>query len=617
MKNNNISQEISVFQGRIVPEEGTLVGYGAIIAAYKLPVPTPIQLALISRKHRQYRTDGWLVFTPRHLPEDTLYSHLVFALKYEGVNLLAFKKLFEKLQPSVIEEWIRKEPQSQYSRKIWFLYEWLMQNKLKVQDLESGNYVPLLDDNLQYASQQNINSPRHRIKNNLPGNINFCPLINKTDVIERYITENLSDKTNKVIKEVHRDVLLRTSAFLLLKDSKASFNIEGEYPTQTRALRWGQAIGQAGNKALSKEELLRMQQIVIAKSRFIKMGYRTVGGFIGEHDRSTGDPIPEHISARWQDIDPLINGMIDAKMQMQDAEFHSVLTAAKIAFGFVFIHPFVDGNGRLHRYLIHHILTRMKFTPQEIIFPVSAAILERIEDYRKVLQSYSHPLLEFIQWKKTPDNNIEVLNDTMDYYRYFDATLQTEFLFDCVDYTINKIIPEEVAYLQHYDAMKDWLDDRFQMSDKMVALLIHFLSQNNGKLSKRALGKEFSELSEDEVTDIEDQYKFLFIDVKNQYLQFVPLMKNFLDDLARIEQRECNDNSIADLGTLIQYVYQFSKRVGYDYFENNVRQTIEKQWYFLNLNKSKPKKRLTDWHSTIRNFRQDLTDSITMIETMV
>jgi len=68
---------------------------------------------------------------------------------------------------------------------------------------------------------------------------------------------------------------------------------------------------------------------------------------------------------------------------------------------------------------------------------------------------------------------------------------------------------------------------------------------------------------------------------------------------------------------LIQYVYQFSKRVGYDYFENNVRQTIEKQWYFLNLNKSKPKKRLTDWHSTIRNFRQDLTDSITMIETMV
>jgi len=151
----------------------------------------------------------------------------------------------------------------------------------------------------------------------------------------------------------------------------------------------------------------------------------------------------------------------------------------------------------------------------------------------------------------------------------------------------------------------------------MVAILIRFLTQNNGKLSKRALGKEFTELSEEEVVDIENQYKFYFMDVKNQYLQFVPLMKNFLDDLAKIEQSGCNDNSIADLGTLIQYVYQFSKRVGYDYFENNVRQTIEKQWYFLNLNKSKPKKRLTDWHSTIRNFRQDLTDTIAMIETMI
>ncbi|MCX6245989.1 MAG: Fic family protein [Bacteroidetes bacterium] len=511
MKNNNISQEISVFQGRTVPEEGTLVGYGAIITAYKLPVPAPIQLALISRKHRQYRTDGWLVFTPRHKPEETLYSHLVFALKYEGVNVLAFKKLFEKVQPGIIEEWIRKEPQSQYSRKIWFLYEWLMQKELKVSDLESGNYVFLLNDNLQYASQHSINSPRHRIKNNLTGNINFCPLINKTDKIERFIAGNLSEKTSKVIKEVHRDVLRRTSAFLLQKDSKASFNIEGEHPTQTRALRWGQAIGQAGNKALSKEELLRLQQIVIEKSRFIKMGYRTAGGFIGEHDRTTGEPIPDHISARWQDIDLLINGMIAAKRQMQDALFHPVLTAAEIAFGFVYIHPFEDGNGRLHRYLIHHILTRMKFTPQGIIFPVSAAILARIEDYRKVLETHSHPLLEFIQWKKTPDNNVEVLNETMDYYRYFDATLQAEFLFDCVDDTINKIIPEEVAYLQHYDAMKEWLDDRFQMSDKMVALLIRFLSQNNGKLSRRALGKEFSELSEDEVTDIENQYQFILL----------------------------------------------------------------------------------------------------------
>jgi hypothetical protein len=396
LNSNHISREISVFHGRTAPEQGNVVGYGAIIDTFKLPAPMPTRLALISKKHRQYSSDKWLVFTPRHQPDETLYAHLVFALKYEGVNLLLFKKLFEKLQPGEIEDWIVNEPQSQYSRRIWFLYEWLMQRLLSVPDLKEGNYISLLDEDQQYPSPKSSNSKRHRIKNNLPGNVNFCPLIHKTTRIEKYIAGNLSDKTNTIIRGVHKDILLRTSAFLLLKDSKASFTIEGEDPTQNRAIRWGKAIGQAGSRPLSKEELLRLQQIVIDDSRFIKMGYRTEGGFIGEHDRNTGEPIPEHISARWEDIETLMSGMLEADRQMEAVSFHPVLIAAKIAFGFVFIHPFADGNGRLHRYLIHHILTTMKFTPQGIIFPVSAAILERIEDYRKVLETYSYPLLDFI-----------------------------------------------------------------------------------------------------------------------------------------------------------------------------------------------------------------------------
>lgn len=103
-----------------------------------------------------------------------------------------------------------------------------------------------------------------------------------------------------------------------------------------------------------------------------------------------------------------------------------------------------------------------------------------------------------------------MLNDTLDYYRYFDATPQSEFLFECVDYTLNKIIPEEVGYLQKYDAMKAWLDDQFQMPDKTVSLLIRFLEQNNNKLSKRALENEFSTLTHEEVAEIEKTFKLYF-----------------------------------------------------------------------------------------------------------
>ena len=507
MVNKGISQEISVFHARTSPEKGMLVGYGALIDSLLLPVPLPAKLSLISAKRRQYTTDEWLVFTPRHQPPDTLYGHLVFALKYEGVNLLFFKKLFEQLDKLIIEDWIKDEPLSQYVRKIWFLYEWLLQKTLNIPDLKDGNYVPFLDEKLQYCGNKGINSPRQRIRNNLPGTVNFCPLIFKTSKIENYIHENFAEKINATINGVNKNIVLRTSAYLLMKDSKASFTIEGEKPTQNRAIRWGKAIGQAGNKSLTKEELLRLQQIVIENSRFVTMGLRTEGGFVGEHNRTTGEPIPEHISARWQDLETLTNGLLETASMLEKIQFHPVLTAAEIAFGFVFIHPFVDGNGRIHRYLIHHLLSKMNYTPQGIIFPVSAAILERIADYRKVLENHTNLLLDFIEWKKTSNNNVEVLNETIDYYRYFDATLQTEFLFECIDLTIKKIIPEEIDYIQKYDVIKSWIDDEFQMPDVTVNLLIRFLEQNNGILSKRAREKEFKDLTDKEIYKIEMKYE--------------------------------------------------------------------------------------------------------------
>jgi hypothetical protein len=510
MKSMHFSRKVKVFHGRTAPEEGMIVGYGAIVDALKLPTPLPLCLTLISEKNRKYVIKEWRILTPRYMPVDALYNHLVFALKYEGIDLLVLKKLFERIEKETVRDWIIAEPFGRYSRMLWFLYEWLMEQLLEISDLKEGNYVSLVDEKIQYASSVSVNSNRHRIRNNLPGTVSFCPLIFKTTLLQEFVERNLSSQTYDVIKGIHKDILMRTSAFLLLKDSKASFSIEGENPTPNRALNWGRAIGQAGNRSLSHEEMLRLQEIIIDSNRFVQLGYRKEGGFIGEHDRNTGMPIPDHISARWQDLNSLMNGLFETAVKLETAQFNPVLTAAKIAFGFVFIHPFADGNGRLHRYLIHHLLSKMNFTPQGIIFPISAAILENIIDYRNVLEGYSHPVLKFIEWDITAENNVEVLNATIDYYRYFDATPQAEFLFKCIDYTIHSIIPEEVAYLQNYDAFKIWVNDKFQMPDKMIAMLVRFLLQNKGELSKRRREKEFEGLTEAEVKEIEREFSSIF-----------------------------------------------------------------------------------------------------------
>lgn len=503
-----ISRTASVFDGKKLPEEAKLAGYTAIIDNLELALPIPATISIISKKNKKYSVENFDVYPPSYQPEDILLKHLIFALRYEGINLLFFKKLFDKIPREEIEKAIINEPTGQYVRKIWFLYEWLTNENLNIPDADVKiKYINLIDDKKQFSLSNGLKSARHRIINNLPGTVDFCPLIFKTDKLKKYIEENLSQKKDTYLNTFHRDVLQRASAFLLLKDSKASFTIEGENPSANRAVRWGKAIGQAGSKALEKEELIRLQQIVIENSRFIEMGFRKEGGFVGEHERTTGEPMPEHISAKKEDIEKLIDGLIATYKKLEESHFDPVLSASAIAFGFVFIHPFVDGNGRIHRYLMHHILSKMKFTHQGIIFPVSASILNHIDDYRNVLESYSHPLLDFIEWEKTESNNIEVLNNTIDFYRYFDATKQAEFLYDCVNDTIENVIPEEVNYLQKYDEMKSYLDDVFQMPDKMVALLIRFLEQNNGKLSKRAIEKEFSALTAEEIKEIEHNYE--------------------------------------------------------------------------------------------------------------
>ncbi len=128
---------------------------------------------------------------------------------------------------------------------------------------------------------------------------------------------------------------------------------------------------------------------MITDTRFISMGYRKEGGFIGKHERSSGQPVPDHISARFDDLESLMKGLIETINLLKNSDYPAVLAAGSIAFGFVFIHPFEDGNGRIHRYLLHHVLSEMGFTPKDVVFPVSSVILKHISEYRVVLEQYS------------------------------------------------------------------------------------------------------------------------------------------------------------------------------------------------------------------------------------
>src|SRR5438067_8538620 len=114
---------------------------------------------------------------------------------------------------------------------------------------------------------------------------------------------------------------------------------------------------------------------------------------------------------------------------------------------------------------------------------MNAAIQRRMDEYRSVLESYSSALLPLIEWRATPKNSVEVLNETADYYRYFDATAHAEFLYSCVEQTVEEDLPAEIRFLLAFDKFSSAVKEIVEMPDREVELLRGFLAQGDGHLS--------------------------------------------------------------------------------------------------------------------------------------
>lgn len=481
------------------------VGYAALLKLFPIKAIPHFRSSYILEPGLLKQLDDSYYYPKKYFKKEfhDPFAQLEFALKHEGLNLEILSQVFKFLEPSAVETYVAAHPNSKIARKLWFLYEFLSGQQLNLPDVAGGNYIPLLDAKIYYVGPSQ-RSRRHYVLNNLLGTAAFCPLVRRTEKLDQFEEKDLSEVAKGLMEQFDPKIIASAVNYLYFKETMSSYEIEREKPDPSRAERFVEALKKADHLGSLTEELLVQLQNLIVDPRFANKGYRHFQNYIGTEVRlDTYATSVIYVSPKSEDVGSLMKGLLDTLERMKTGQVHPVIMAAAISFAFVFIHPFEDGNGRLHRFLIHYIFTLTGFVPKGAIFPVSAVMLKNMAAYNAVLESFSKPLMELLDYSLTPKGELTVKNESAHFYRFPDFTRFAEYLFGCVEKTIQTDFKNELQYIVNYDRIKRAIQNIVDMPDKKIHLFIQFVLQNQGRLSAKKRESHFSMLTDSEVERLE------------------------------------------------------------------------------------------------------------------
>ena len=479
------------------------VGQAWLLRELGLSVPRPaVESYLVSGARRtEAQGSRTIEFYPRAYATDgSVVSHIRFALRHEPVDIGVLVAALKAIDPATLEAWIRAEPTGAFSRRAWFFYETFVGRTLDVEDVKIGNYVEALDS-AKHIIASRRNSKRHRVIDNLLGLPGLCPTVRRTQRLTEQMRRRMDEEANALVERYDPLTIARAVDYLYTKETRSSFAIEGETPSATRSSRFISALRAAPTFDPTDKSAVIGLQGDIVDPRYAAVDWRDSQNFVGQTVSGYREEV-HYICPRPQDVPELMQSWMRLTRRVVRGGVDPVIAAAVAAFVFVFIHPFEDGNGRIHRFIIHHVLATQGYSPPNLIFPVSAAILRDRQSYDAVLETFSKPLFDFIQWRWTPQQEIVVENDTADLYRYFDATAFAEYLYDRVADTVHRDFKEELGFIAVFDRALGSVRDIVDMPDRRASLFVRLCMQNSGRLST-AKRKLFAELSDAEIAAME------------------------------------------------------------------------------------------------------------------
>lgn len=441
---------------------------------------------------------------------DTPYDHMCAAIKYQGIRLHFFAALFQKVDVMELATFIKQKPNSKYNRVIWFLYEWLTQNQLPIEDLKSGNYLKLFNDQFYYTLNEGERNKRTRIVNNAIGTNEFCPTIRKTPKIlelEKIDVYNTAyTRMQEIGDNLSVDVIGRSINYLYTKETKSSTEIEKERPSSQKMKRFLNTIKNAGLFELTKEKIIDIQNQIVEDSKKTN-DYRKDEIYVGTTISRLGglDEDVHYIGPLAKHVESMMQGLLDTHHKlMVDRKIPSLMHATVISFGEVYIHPLNDGNGRTHRYLIHDVM-KQREPEHQFIIPISAAILKNYGEYDKVLESISRPIMAMLDYELDDENdNRAIIHNDIDYmYRFPDYTDHVIFVYKMMDVAIAKELIEEICLILAFDQIKKAINSVSDIPNNKLDTIVSIIINGEGKVSKNKTGFVLEFMGKQQIKTIE------------------------------------------------------------------------------------------------------------------
>lgn len=462
----------------------------------------------LSRATHLNRNTWEVRYTEQYRPEPTFRGHLEFMIRHERISLEFLARLFKVTGKEEITEWVRDQPTGQYARRAGFLYEWLTGNLLDFSGVTNGAYVNAFDEDRYWTAGRATNDKRWRVRDNLPGDRRFCPVVLLTEGVRDAAGLDIAADWKDLENEFGAELLARSAVWLTLKESRASFAIEGEGGQTDRIQRFAAVMeSEIGRHPdVFDPGTLEMLQREIVGPHATAHGIRRSPIFVGETRGS--QEIVHYIAPRWDVATDMLEGL--TQCANVTAGGSPLVRATALSFGFVYAHPLTDGNGRISRFLINDVFRRDGVLPEPFVLPVSAVISGAMRDYDRILETLSKPLMQRYSGDyrfgkdvayedgRTSNLHFDAYEDAEPTWRYPDLTDHVEYMAEVVRVTIEQEMRKEAREMRAYRGARAAIKEIVEGPDPDLDRIVRSISHNGWKISGK-LVSDFPVLEDDDL----------------------------------------------------------------------------------------------------------------------